>query len=325
MRIIFKILLFCLKSTNKYFRKVVRLFLELVRQLGIWLGDISVSLEVRGKKMVLPISHKLPIYIAEYPLYDTLLSRVSDYLRIRDGYLIMVDVGANIGDTILGCYTGSVLDRFLGIEANPEFTPYFKKNTNSLQGILLVEAFCFSGNKESSYINVQSSGGTARLSESEVGISVVKKTLDEIINEYSDFKLFNLLKIDTDGNDFDILSGSKKSVSSSLPIILLECDIFENVNYVENVVTSIKSLSELGYSTVLVYDNFGNLFSIIKIEDISSFFNALAYQIISNFGYYDLLFLSEKDQRFIEIEKAFFVQYCAKKGLSDNLQKALNL
>lgn len=325
MRTIYRFLLLWYEKKNNHEKKMIRFFLEVVRQFGIWLGDFSFSMEVRGKQMAMPVSHKLPIYIAEFPLYDTLPARISDYLRKRDNSLVMVDIGANIGDTILGCYVNSSPDRYLGVEANPEFIPYFKQNTKNLRGVLLSETLCHSGNKDHAYINIQSSGGTARLLEADEGTSITKKTLDDIILEHPDFENFNFLKIDTDGNDFDILRGATKSIGSSLPIIMLECDIFGNVNYVEDVTDSISSLAKLGYSIVVVYDNLGNLFSTFRVGDFSTILDALAFQIISEFGYYDLLFLCEKDLEFTKIEKEFFVQYCEKKGMSAILKKAMSL
>lgn len=325
MRTMYKNLLAWYENTNGYGKKVIRFFLEVVRRCGIWLGDFSCTFDVRGKKVVMPVSHKLPIYIARFPLYDTLPARVADYLRSRDAVLVMVDIGANIGDTILGCYVNSRSDRYLGVEANPEFVPYLEQNTRELDGVLLVEAFCHSGTENQAYINIHSSGGTARLLESDEGIVVIKKTVDQIILEHPGFEDFNFLKIDTDGNDFDVLKGAIDSIRSSLPIILLECDIFGNVNYVEDVINSIISLAKLGYSIMLVYDNLGNLYSTIRIDDLSPFLDALAYQIISEFGYYDLLFLSEKDKAFTKAEKEFFVRYCEKRGLSDAMKKAMGL
>lgn len=317
-------LLFVYKKANIRNRKVIRIFLELFRRLLIWLGDPFFVVQIHGKDMIIPVSHKLPIYTIDFPLYDTLPSRVAQYLRIRDTTFTMVDVGANIGDTILSC-SGDINDKFLGVEANPEFVPYLKQNMRNLENFVLVEAFCHSENEKQVHIRIDSAGGTASLLESNSGVSVPKKTLDQILIEHSEFKDFNFLKIDTDGNDFEILKGSQKSLVVNLPIILIECDVFGNTNYVDDVINSIDSLASLGYSRVIAYDNFGNYFCAFSAKDATLFLNAIAYQIISEFGYYDLLFLSEKDIRFIQSENEFFLNYVRKKNLSTILQKALQV
>jgi hypothetical protein len=94
---------------------------------------------------------------------------------------------------------------------------------------------------------------------------------------------------------------------------------------VEDVLSAIDSLANVGYSTVIAYDNFGNYFCTFATSDPSSFLNAIAYQVISEFGYYDLLFLSAKNLEFAQNEKEFFSLYAGKKGLSVIVQKALRI
>jgi len=325
MIFLFKLVLSIYEKASKQERKVIRLALELVRRILIRLGDPPYSTEIRGKQLILPISHKLPIYIVDYPLYDTLPTRVANYLRLRDGMLIMMDIGANVGDTILACSTVAKNDRFLGVEANPEFVRFLKKNTSDIEGFVLVEAFCHSGDTKQPYVRIESVGGTARVMEANDGYALPKKTLDEILTEYPEFRNFNFLKIDTDGNDFDILKGAQESITAGRPIILMECDAFGNVHYVEDVLSAIDSLASVGYSTVIAYDNFGNYFCTFATSNPSSFLNAIAYQVISEFGYYDLLFLSEKDLEFAQNEKEFFSLYAGEKGLSVIVQKALQI
>ena len=102
----------------------------------------------------------------------------------------------------------------------------------------------------------------------------------------------------------------------------MECDVFGNVHYVEDVMTAIASLAEVGYSTVIAYDNLGNYFSTFAATDPASFLEAIIYQVISGFGYYDLLFLSEKDIEFAHYEKQFFLLYAEKKGFSALIREA---
>jgi len=325
MNFLFGAVLSLYKKAGRQERKVIRPLLELVRRLLIRLGDPPYMAEIRGKRLILPVSHKLPIYVVDYPLYDTLPTRIADYLRDRDRKVTMVDVGANIGDTILACSRGSSEDRFLGVEANPEFVPYLKKNTSGIEGFFLVEAFCHSGDEEQVHVRIESVGGTARILEDKNGLPITKKTLDEILAEREEFRNFNFLKLDTDGSDFDILKGGQKSINASLPIILVECDVFGNVNYVDDVLNTIDILAKSGYSTVMAYDNFGNYFCTFSAHEPSSFLDAIAYQVISEFGYFDLLFLCEKDEGFIQYEKEFFSHYVEQKGLSTVLRKALSM
>src|SRR6266498_4128896 len=121
-------------------RLLLRALLEFMRRVLIFLGDPSYRTTIHGKEILLPVSHKLPIYVANYPYYDELPVRLTNYLRKKDGFLAMVDVGANIGDTILSCFA-QVDDRFLGVEVNPDFVWYLRQNCAKVQNFSLVEAF----------------------------------------------------------------------------------------------------------------------------------------------------------------------------------------
>ncbi len=325
MTFLFRAMLSIYGKSGRRRKKVVRLLLEIVRQVLIWFGDPAYTIEVRGRRLVLPVSHKLPIYIAECPLYDTLPTRVADYLRTRDGMLLMVDVGANVGDTILACSKAEHDDGFLGVEANPEFIGYLKKNTSDIKGFVLVEAFCHSGDEKQTSVRIVSIGGTARITEVNEGLTLPKRTLDEILTEHPKFKNFNFLKLDTDGNDFDVLKGTQKSISASRPVIFMECYAAGNADYVDDVLYAITSLAKAGYKTAVAYDNLGNYFCTFPVDDHACFLDAIAYQIISEFGYYDLLFLSEKDLGFVKNEKEFFLRYAQKRGLATTLNKALGV
>lgn len=324
MVLFYKTLLSLYARANRQKRKIFRWIVEMARQIMIWLGDPHYVAEIHGKRMLMPVSHKLPIHVIDFPLYDTLPGRVAHYLRSRDGSLTMVDIGANIGDTIVSCYEDLGVDRFLGVEANPEFVPFLKKNTGNKQGVFLVQAFCDSGDEKQARVRIESTGGTARVIEDKNGLLLPKRTLDDILDEYSEFKNFNFLKLDTDGNDFSILKGAQKSIAKAQSIILMECDTFDNINYVDDFLFAVASLEKLGYSTAVVYDNFGNYFCTFPVSNPSSFLDAIAYQIISEFGYFDLLFLCPKYIELIQNEKEFFFLYREEKGLSVALRKAFD-
>jgi len=80
----------------------------------------------------MPISHRLPIYKAAFRFYDGLPLRLSNFLREKYGYLSLIDVGANIGDTILFCFNNQD-DKFIAIEPNPHFTKYLRKSCNGIK------------------------------------------------------------------------------------------------------------------------------------------------------------------------------------------------
>ncbi len=79
------------------------------------------------------------------------------------------------------------------------------------------------------------------------------------------------MKIDTDGGDFDVLQNGIQSISKYMPMLLFECDVFGNNNYFIEFMNVLKSLTKIGYTKILVYNNFGYLFNSISLEDLSEF------------------------------------------------------
>lgn len=302
----FKLLVAAYASSSGPVRVLLRAILEVIRQTLLLFGDPPCHVNLRGIDIVLPVSHKLPIYVADYPHYDTLPVRVADYLRQRYGFLSMIDIGANVGDTILSCYK-HVNDRFLAVEVNPAFIRYLQKNCEKIPDLILVEALCSAEDAGETLIGIEASDGTARTRKGgKGGIRAVQKTLDTIISENPGLMNFHFLKIDTDGSDFAVIAGAQKSIRKAKPIILMECDIFDNRNFVHDFSRTMEFFQSAGYETVLAYDNLGHLFQVFAVRDYESFKYALYYQSVSQFGYFDLLILESVHRAFIDMEKAHF-------------------
>jgi FkbM family methyltransferase len=317
---------FLLKSYAKAGRDkkiFLRILLVLLRRFLALAGDPAYVADIRGKKMILPASHKLPIYIASSPYYDALPPRISNYIRSKYGFLCMVDIGANVGDTILACFDHEN-DRFLAVEANPDFVKYLNLNSARIKQFTLVEAFCHSGSAKEVSVHIDALGGTARIREG-TGIILPRKTLDEILNENRQFEDFNFLKIDTDGNDFDVLKGAHQSILKSQPTILIECDVFDNNEYINDFAEAMKFFVTAGYSSVIVYDNYGNLFRTFNVRDFISFKYALFYQLVSQFGFFDLLVLKSEDKQFIDSETSYFVEHIVDPARKNAARDSLNL
>ncbi len=300
-----------------------RLFLravwELIRRILMLFGDPSYNAVIHGKEMRLPISHKLPIYVANCRYYDELPSRVSTYLRDQEGRLTMIDVGANVGDTILFCYEDQ-RDKFLALEVNPLFVKYLKRNCASIRNFELVETLCSSEDHNAVTIKIAVAHGTASAVKSQKGLTLQATKLDTIVAERPQFRQTNFLKIDTDGSDFDVIRGAHKTIGMSKPMVLMECDVFANKNYVSDFSETMKFFLHTGYETMIAYDNLGYLFGVFAVRDYMAFKYALFHQLISRRGYFDLLFLSRAHRQFTDRELAYFESTIP----DDNIRIAVN-
>src|SRR5689334_7955957 len=63
-------------------------------------SDAVVTVTVRGVALAMTASHDLPELVSKYPHYDTALPRIAAFVKKTHGYLSMIDVGANISDSV---------------------------------------------------------------------------------------------------------------------------------------------------------------------------------------------------------------------------------
>jgi FkbM family methyltransferase len=289
-----------------------------VRQVLIEiLNDPICSLPIHGRVLKLPLSHFLPYYLKEFSFYDQLPQRISEYIHQKQGYLNCIDVGANIGDTIASFYKEDT-DTFLAIEPNPNFNALLSKNWGWNKNVTIVSHVCSSNNGESTFV-FQEENGTASILQTENGIKMSKKSLDEIVNEQPSAMNVNILKIDTDGHDFEVIEGSKRLLLRKLPVLLFECGVFDNNNYVQDCLRILELLKESGFNYFLLYNNFGNLFGKYSLSDLSPFRNLLFMQLTSDFYYFDILVMKDEDIfEFYKAEIDYFADKISNKSLQWN-------
>jgi FkbM family methyltransferase len=304
-------MLIATKCYEKYLNSngIRRIMWSLIKKMLIKiLNDPICVLPIHGKHLKIPLSHQLPEYIKKFPFYDRLPQRLSKYLHQKHGYLICVDVGANIGDTIAAFYQKDT-DIFLAIEPHPKFRKLLEENWGGYKNIIIVSDICSSSSGEDQF-EIQSKNGTASILEVNDGILMKKRPLDEIINDYPLVHNPNVIKIDTDGHDFEVIKGAKNTISKNLPVILFECDIFENENFVEEVLDTLNFFKECGYNYFIVYDNFGALMGRFPLSNLYTFKNLLFYKLISTtFYYFDILVIPDDDLiEFYKMEIDYFIE-----------------
>lgn len=265
--------------------------------------DPTIVANIHGKKLYLPLSHNLPIYVRRFKYYDTALTRISQFLRKGKKTLYYIDVGANIGDSILAINPQQD-DRIIGVEPNLKFGKYLRRNLKGLKNVIIENVVCSSSSLKEK-MKILEKNGTARIVHDKDANLVTTDTLDNIFNR-SNLNALDLLKVDTDGHDFEVLKGARTLIRNYSPAILFECDSFTNSNYINDALDLFDFLRSCGYRSVLVYDNFGYLFGKFDLVNEDIFRNLLNYQLNSEFYYYDILVMREDMLcKFADEEKAF--------------------
>ena len=278
--------------------------------------DPICKLAVHGRILYLPLSHQLPFYLRQCPLYDRLPQRIGAFLHENQDSFNCIDVGANIGDTIAAFYPNQN-DRFIAVEPNPNFSRFLLRNWGDNENVAVVSDVCSSSNDQSNF-TIQEQEGTATILHTKSGKSMEKKTLDTILDNNVHIKNVDILKIDTDGHDFEVLKGARKLLAANLPIVLFECDPFENINYVQECIDALNYFNESGYKNFLLYDNLGNLMGLYSLNDLTSFKNLLFHQLVNGRYYFDILVMKDDDIFvFHRNELEFFMMQTPKTALQN--------
>ena len=117
---------------KSFFRKFNKFLFYLIynfkRQLRIFI-KINQIIYIDNKKIILPPGHLLSLYESVYPKYDKFLPTVIGKIKEIEA---IIDIGANIGDTLFRLLNINTRPYYYCIEADNFFFEYLQKNKKSL-------------------------------------------------------------------------------------------------------------------------------------------------------------------------------------------------
>lgn len=294
------------KFMFKFPKLLWKLFTSIRGGVSKLLGNPSIVATIHERKVYMPMYHNLPINVSRFKFYDTAITRVADFLRQEKESITYIDVGANIGDTILAI-SPTKKDKIIGVEPSSEFDKYLKRNLKEYSNVVIENVICSSSSKEEKMKMVQIDG-TAHVVKDDDSEVIKRDTLDNLVRK-NNLKEIDFIKVDTDGHDFEVLRGSKATIKKYKPAIFFECDMDENENYVKDIFEFFDYLMSCGYKSIIMYDNYGYLFGKFNLKDKDVFDNLFFYQLNSDFYYYDILVMEEESiQKFWELERTI-LQY----------------
>jgi len=264
--------------------------------------DPIILKKIGNKKIYIHKSHRLPEYRKLFPFYDRALPGICQSVKEIDGHLTLIDVGANVGDSV-ALITDKVFGKFLCIEGDKKYLPVLEKNITKFKGSTceIEPNYCGDGSiQDLSVINV---GGTAKLVTADSSENTVSnvKTLDQIISSHPNFKSTNILKIDTDGFEINVIKGATKFLQSTKPVIYFEFtpEFYQNLK--QDPMELIVFLFKAGYESALFYDNFGRPIKIVNLSDISSIKYLISQIDKQNIWYYDILVFHNLKPKYSQI------------------------
>lgn len=264
--------------------------------------NIPINYQFKNISIKLPAEHLLPDYQKAHPRYDRFLPHLASYISHID---TIVDIGANVGDTVAGMVENNPNARYLCIEPDESFFKHLKKNVEIIKrtipnaDIQTIQALV---GRNVSNVSLDGKGGTKHAVNNSEG-NIHSASLDNIIAKTT--SRIRLLKSDVDGFDYDVLDSSMEIIVQHAPIIFFEC--YYDFIYQKNGYTNtLKTLYEIGYKDFTVFDNFGEV--ILRTDDLNILTQLINYLWQQNIGlatrtiyYFDILAVQKNDVELIDI------------------------
>jgi FkbM family methyltransferase len=229
-------------------------------------------------KLLLPAEHAIDIYQDRWKHYDHALGEIARLVWQKYPECRAVDIGANVGDSAALISTHHDVPT-LCIEGTETFLPFLRENARRIGPHVAIEvAFVGDGAAGGGYALQTIEAGSAKLvvdPDRAAGIQV--KRLDALLAGAPAFARPRLIKIDTDGFDFQIITTSVGLLGEIKPVLFYEYAPFEQPNGIADGVASYQALLQAGYRHFIVYDNFGNYLIHLNGESLAQFVDLNGY------------------------------------------------
>ncbi|MCX7834069.1 MAG: FkbM family methyltransferase [Ignavibacteria bacterium] len=230
-----------------------------------------------------------------HPEYDRNFPLLAKYVceKYPDG--VIVDIGANIGDTIAMLATYGVNNDIIAIEGEINYYRLLLENKKLFKNN--IRTFNIFLGEKSEEINavLDKEKGTAKI----IHDKKEKIKLSSFDEFYKNESLENivLFKSDTDGYDLKVLKGAQDFLNKNKPVIFFEYDEYYFSLHSESGISIFDFLHNCGYKKSIFYDNYGRFIISLDVNSKNQIEQLTRY-IKSRKGkidYYDIALFPEKD------------------------------
>ena len=254
--------------------------------------------------------HPIEEYLTQFKYYSRNLARIAKYIENKYSVYEIIDVGANIGDTVALLRTAGVKQFVHLIEGDPLYINLLTANLHLFSEVKTYQTFLGEETQQQN-ITIDNSRGTANISmgAGEEFVSMIK--LDDLVSD-CEINNIKLLKTDTDGFDFKILRGAIETIKKNKPILFFEYDSVFLSQQNDDGLSIFDDFRELGYYKILYYDNFGKFILSADLNQKELLAQLFAYinKKESAFPYYDVCLFHQDDTELaidvVKKEMAFF-------------------
>jgi FkbM family methyltransferase len=277
-----------------------------------------VSTTIGSNAILLPIYHQLAWTINYNKLYSTNLGRINKYIaKFSNDYLI-IDIGANVGDSAFFLREMDNVNKIICVEGNPEYLPLLKQNTENLERIKVIETFVGKAEEVIQGKLVSDGKGTTLIKEGNDGTVIKYMSLEEIIDGETGNNTIRLLKIDTDGYDCPIIKGNMEVIRKYSPVVFFEYAPSCFPNGMDEYFDIFNFLKENEYCYFVFYDGAGNYLISCGEHELDRVSKEMQFYFSSGYkSYGDIAVFHKRDLNLfnysVNEEKIFYENYFHKK------------
>lgn len=261
-------------------------FLERIQRKIRILLRLPLEYKISGVRLWLPPEHLLPLYQAKFPLYDRFLPFLACELPAKS---IVIDVGANVGDTSVPLFYANPSLTFICIEPDNYYFKFLSKNTaNKGRSFDLRKSLI--GTKSESF-TLKGGRGTKTAKSNAEG-NMRHESLDSLV-KVSNSEEISLIKTDTDGWDHDVILSGLNTIKRFRPLIFSEFQLV-NPSSINSYIKAVQTLRETGYNQAFIFKNIGQYYGSKDLLELESFLSQQAGESLryKEAEYFDILFSS---------------------------------
>jgi len=215
----------------------------------------TVCTTIHGRPALLNYGHTYPIYARRNrSLNGPLIELVAQCYALGGAPISLVDVGANIGDTILllSANCPHMIRAAYCVEGESEFFAYLRHNLSSFAYVRLFRAMLSSSEEPSKTLR-RTNAGTASAQGEQL---VHAQTLDSLLLDPG-IDHVDVLKSDVDGFDGRVLAGSRGILERDRPAVLFEWHPALCRNTANDWTQHFSVLGECGYDRFVWFTKYG--------------------------------------------------------------------
>jgi FkbM family methyltransferase len=301
-----------MKGIKKTIRKLLNFFGYDFIKINIHSADKAkktVPVKVGNYEILMPGNNAQISLYKSSPSANSQMARLAQLIFNRYNNSTMIDIGANVGDTIAVVRSETKIP-IIAIEGDSFSYSFLQRNASKFEDVQLISEF-LGEEKKQLKVTIEKKGWNNTLIPATNGTNVISiNTLDNVLMEQQlEYRKIKLLKIDTEGFDTIILRGCKETILKNNPVLYFEYN-GENMSKIgEQGFETIMNLKNVGYRNIYIFDCIDNLIMATTLDDINTIKQLHDYAHTNNtmIPYFDICIFHSEDASlandFLRIEK----------------------